>query len=90
MKISVIFILVGILIIIGLILSLIGSQAITEGLVSRDGNLLSGETLEITAELDPMKNEFGVFVVQVINFNENSISASILDPTGNLINCEIS
>ena len=85
MKISVVFILVGILIIIGLILSLIGSQAITEGLVSQDGNLSSGETLEINGELDPMKNEFGVFVVQVMNFNENSIYASILDPSGNLI-----
>ena len=44
-------------------------------------NIPSNETLEISVELDPFSNEIGVFVVQVMNFNENSIYASIIDPS---------
>lgn len=66
----------------GLVLSIIGSQVVTAGLVSQDENLESGKSIEISVELDPLSNEIGVFVVQVMNFNEDSIYASIVDPLG--------
>ncbi len=52
-------------------LSFYGSQIITEDLVTGQSNLISGETFETIVELDPMISEYGVYLVQTTNFQEN-------------------
>ena len=73
---------VGGLIIVGMALSFYGSQIITEDLVTEQSNLSSGESFETFVKLDPMISEFGVYVVQVTSFEENSIIVKIFDPFG--------
>ena len=74
--------LVGALIGIGIILSFYGSQIITEGLISVEDNLRAGDSLEISADLDPSISKNGVIVVQIMNFKQGTIVASIFDPFG--------
>ena len=69
---------IGALMIVGMALSFYGSQIITEDLVTEQFNLISGETFETIVELDPMISEYGVYVVQTTNFQENSIHIKIL------------
>jgi len=76
---------VGILIMVGMTLSFYGSQIITEDLVKEQFDLISGETFETFADLDPMISESGVYVVQTTNFQENSIHVKIFDPIGSQI-----
>ena len=76
---------VGVLIIVGMTLSFYGSQIITEDLVKEQFDLISGETFETFADLDPMISESGVYVVQTTNFQENSIHVKIFDPIGSQI-----
>jgi hypothetical protein len=73
---------VGALIIVGMALSFYGSQIITEDLITEQSDLISGETFEIFADLDPIISESGVFVVQTTNFEENAIHVKIFDPLG--------
>ena len=63
---------VGALIIVGMALSFYGSQLITEDLVTEQAELISGETFEVIAELDPKISESGVFVVQTTDYEENA------------------
>lgn len=71
---------VGVLIIVGMALSFYGSQIITQDLVIEQLDLISGETFEAFAELDPMVSESGVYAVQTKNFEENTIHVKIFDP----------
>jgi len=73
---------VGALIIVGMALSFYGSQLITEDLITEQAELISGETFEVIAELDPKISESGVFVVQTTDYEENAIYVKILDPFG--------
>ena len=70
------------LIIGGMILSFYGSQAITQDLISDTQILKKGDSLEITAELDPSVSTTAVYVVQTMRFQEGGISAKIFDPFG--------
>jgi len=70
---------------VGMTLSFYGSQIITEDLVKEQFDLISGETFETFADLDPMISESGVYVVQTTNFQENSIHVKIFDPIGSQI-----
>ena len=76
---------VGVLIIVGMALSFYGSQIITEDLVKEQFDLISDETFETFADLDPMISESGVYVVQTTNFEENAIHVKIFDPLGSQI-----
>ena len=76
---------VGALIIVGMALSFYGSQLITEDLVTEQAELISGETFEVIAELDPTISESGVYVVQTTDFEENAIYVKIQDPFGSQI-----
>ncbi len=71
--------------IVGMALSFYGSQIITEDLVTEQSDLISGETFETIVVLDPMFWEYGVYVVQTTNFQENSIHIKIFDPFGSQI-----
>ena len=72
---------VGIMIAIGAMLLIYGSQTITGDLVIEEGKINSLTQLEIKAELDPEINTQGVYAVQTIEGKEYDISASVIDPS---------
>ena len=74
-------VIVGILIAIGAMLLIYGSQTITGDLVIEEGRINSLTQLEIRAELDPEINGEGVYAVQTIEGKEYDISASVIDPS---------
>ena len=71
---------VGCLTIAGITLSFYGGKILLEGFVEEQTELISGGSFEISAELDPSISETGAYVIQTMNFKENSISAIIYDP----------
>jgi len=77
--------LVGGLIAVGITLSFYGSYVTVKDLTQVDGNIDNGESLETIAELDPTISEVGVYVIQIMNFNEGDISIQIFDPSGSQI-----
>lgn len=78
---SVIFlVIVGGLLATGIILSFYGAQLTTQNLIVNEGIVGLGESFEIQAELDPTKSETGVFVIQILDFKDNEITAKISDP----------
>ena len=75
-------VIVGIMIAVGAMLLIYGSQTITGDLVIEEGKINSLTQLEIKAELDPDINTQGVYAVQTIEGKEYDISASVIDPSG--------
>ena len=76
---------IGIMLAIGAMLLIYGSQTITGDLVIEEGKINELIQLEIEAELDPNINTQGVYAVQTIEGKEYDISASITEPSGNKI-----
>ena len=74
-------VIVGIMIAIGAMLLIYGSQTITGDLVIEEGKINSLTQLEIKAELDPEINTQGVYAVQTVEGKEYDISASVIDPS---------
>ena len=74
-------VIVGIMIAVGAMLLIYGSQTITGDLVIEEGRINSLTQLEIKAELDPEINTQGVYAVQTIEGKEYDISASVIDPS---------
>ena len=73
-------VIVGIMIAVGAMLLIYGSQTITGDLVIEEGKINSLTQLEIKAELDPEINTQGVYAVQTIEGKEYDISAIVIDP----------
>jgi hypothetical protein len=73
-------VIVGIMIAIGAMLLIYGSQTITGDLVIEEGKINSLTQLEIRTELDPEINTQGVYAIQTIEGKEYDISAIVLDP----------
>ena len=74
-------VIVGIMIAIGAMLLIYGSQTITGDLIIEEGKINSQTQLEIKSELDPEINTQGVYAVQTIEGKEYDISASVIDPS---------
>lgn len=70
----------GILIIVGLFLLVLGNQTILEGIVQDNGMTSSEKTLTISTDFDSQITSIGIFVVQIIEFKENTFYAKILNP----------
>jgi hypothetical protein len=76
----------GFLIIVGIGLSVYGSQLIVENLVAEEKRLGMGTSMELTKELDPTINENGVYVLQITEFKEeSSLQTSVYDPSDQVI-----
>ncbi len=76
----------GFLVIIGIALSLYGSQLIIENLTTKQEYLGAGMSIEILKELEPAKNENGVYVIQIVDFrNGDRVDATIFDPLGSIL-----
>jgi len=78
-------IIVGILIAVGAMLLIFGSQTITGDLVIEEGRINESTQLSITTELDPEINTQGVYAIQTIEGKEYDISAIVLDPSDSKI-----
>jgi hypothetical protein len=78
-------IIVGILIAVGAMLLIFGSQTITGDLVIEEGRINESTQLSITTELDPDINTQGVYAIQTIEGKEYDISAIVLDPSDSKI-----
>ena len=74
-------VIVGIMIAVGAMLLIYGSQTITGDLVIEEGKINSLTQLEIKTELDPKINVQGVYAIQTIEGKEYDISASVIDPS---------
>ena len=74
-------VIVGIMMAIGAMLLIYGSQTITGDLIIEEGKINSLTQLEIKTELDPEINTQGVYAVQTIEGKEYDISASVIDPS---------
>ena len=69
----------GLLIVVGLVVSVIENQVTLEGINQGNGKVSSGETISVSVEIDREDTQTGIFAVQVMEFKENTISAKILD-----------
>jgi hypothetical protein len=74
-------VIVGIMIAVGAMLLIYGSQTITGDLVIEEGRINESTQLKIKAQLDPDVNMQGVYAVQTIEGKEYDISAIVLDPS---------
>jgi len=81
-------VIVGILIAIGAMLLIVGSQTITGDLVIEEGRINNLTELEISTELDPNINTQGVYAVQTIEGKEYDITAMVIDSSDNKIRDE--
>ena len=71
----------GLLIVVGLVVSVIENQVTLEGINQGNGKVSSSEKVAISVEIDREDTQTGIFAVQVMEFKENTISAKILDPS---------
>lgn len=67
---------------IGIALSFYGAQLSTQNLAIEEGNIVGGEILEVSTNLDPAVSETGVFVVQTFDYEGSGISAKVIGPAG--------
>ena len=80
-KFKLIIIISTILVIIGIVLTFYESQLINWSVVNQQQNLLPGASMILTKDLDPSKNQNGVYSVQIKDFQEDdSIKLSIFNP----------
>ena len=75
-------VIVGIMIAIGAMLLVFGSQMITQDLVIMEGVITGISEMEISAELDPENNVEGVYAIQTIEGQKYKIFAIVIDPSG--------
>ena len=76
----------GFLIIIGIGLSVYGSQLIVENLVTEEKRLGMGTSMELSKEFDPSINENGIYVLQILDFKEETrLHVSVYDPSDTII-----
>ena len=81
-KSSILLILVGGLVGIGIVLSFFGNQVIFEDLAKAESNVKFGEDLVVEIELEESINKKGVYAVQILDFKEDLFRLSVYDPIG--------
>lgn len=70
---------------IGIILSFYGNYLIFENLAITNGNVSMDSDLVLETEIDNTKSKTGIFAVQIIDFKDQTIFVSIIDPFNNTI-----
>ena len=76
----------GFLVVIGIGLSVYATQLVIENLTTQEGFVGGGMTMEVYKELDPAKNESGVYVIQIDDFQDvDGIIISVFDPLGSVV-----
>lgn len=64
----------------GIILSFYGAQLTTHDIIVKEENVVPGNAVEVSKELDPEISETGVYAVLIEKYEEDSISISVYDP----------
>lgn len=87
MKKPILFLVIGgFLVAIGIGLSVYATQLVIENLTTQEGFIGGGMTMEVYKELNPAKNENGVYVIQIDDFQSvGGIIISVFDPLGNVV-----
>jgi hypothetical protein len=80
-KSGLVIVIFGLLIVVGLAVSVVENQITLEGINQGNGKVTSTETVTISADIDKEITPVGIFAVQIMEFKENTISAKILDPS---------
>lgn len=71
------------MVIIGIAFTFYESQLINGSVINQQQNLLSGASIILTKDLDPSKNQNGVYSVQITDFREDdNIKVSVFNPVG--------
>jgi len=85
-KFKLVIIISAILVIIGISLTFYESQLINWSVINQQQNLLPSASMILTKDLDPSKNQNGVYSVQITDFQEeDNIKANIFNPVGEVI-----
>ncbi|MFB5621581.1 MAG: hypothetical protein ACE5Q7_01460, partial [Candidatus Nitrosomaritimum yanchengensis] len=65
-----------------------GNYILFEDLVQGNGEVFDGQDLVIEVELDSSKTKSGIFAIQILDFKEGMVTASIIDPSNITIESE--
>ena len=84
-KSGLVIVIFGLLIVVGLAVSVIENQITLEGINQENGKVTSSETVTVAVNIEREETQTGIFAVQVMEFKENTITAKILDPSNNEI-----
>ena len=85
-KFKLVIIISSILLIIGIALTFYESQLINWSVINQQQNLLPGASMILTKDLDPSKNQNGVYSVQITDFQkDDNIKVSIFNPVGDIV-----
>jgi hypothetical protein len=84
-KFKLVIIISAIVVIIGIVLTFYESQLINWSVVNQQQNLLPGASMILTKDLDPSKNQYGVYSVQITDFQEDNIKLNIFNPVGETV-----
>jgi len=79
---------VGVLIGVGVISSFYGNYILFEELAQGNGEVYDGQDLVIEVELDSSRTQSGIFAIQILDFKEGMVTASIVDPSNITIESE--
>ena len=82
-KSSILLLVVGLLIIVGLILSVIGNQIIFEDFEKNEAEIDTNKKLLVQKMME--ESEKGIFAVEILELGDSMIYASIIDPFGSQI-----
>jgi hypothetical protein len=88
-KTRVLFVVVSGLVGLGIVLSFYGNQIMFEDLSKGEEQIKFGENLTIEIELDNTKTHTGIYAIQIMNFKEKTITATIIDPFGMTIKSQL-
>jgi len=76
----------GALVLIGIMITAYQSQITSENLSNQQNTLGVGVHMIITKELDPYKNQNGVYSIQVTDIKpDDNIKATVIEPSGTLV-----
>ena len=84
-KSGIFLVIVGGIVVLGIALSFYGSQMITEGFTQNTAKVAQGSSIDVESILDPAIEDTGVYVVQLMNFQQDAISVNLFDPLGTII-----
>ncbi len=80
-KSGLIIVIFGLLIVTGLVVSIVENQITLEGINQGNGKVSSVDKVTVSVDLDKKTTPVGIFAVQIMEFKENTISVTILDPS---------
>ncbi len=70
----------GLLIVAGLAMTVVENQVTLGGINQGNGKINLVETVTISVDMNKEETPVGIFAVQIMEFQENIISAKVLDP----------